>query len=42
MDLPATLSDRNKLDVACRRVDAAQNEVERLYERWSELEGKMG
>jgi ATP-binding cassette subfamily F protein uup len=41
MDDPAVLADRNKLDAACRRVDAAQSEVQKLYARWEELEAKQ-
>jgi ATP-binding cassette subfamily F protein uup len=41
MDDPKVLADRNKLDAACRRVDAAQTEVQRLYARWEELETKQ-
>ncbi len=41
MGEPAVLADRNKLDAACRKVDGAQKEVDRLYERWGELEEKM-
>ena len=41
MDDPAVLADRNKLDVACRRVDAAETTVQKLYARWEELEAKQ-
>jgi ATP-binding cassette subfamily F protein uup len=41
MDDPAVLADRNKLDAVCRRVDAAQIQVQKLYARWEELETKQ-
>jgi ATP-binding cassette subfamily F protein uup len=41
MDDPAVLADRNKLDAVCRKVDAAQSAVQKLYARWEELEAKQ-
>jgi ATP-binding cassette subfamily F protein uup len=41
MDDPAVLADRNKLDAVCRKVDAAQVAVQKLYARWQELEAKQ-
>jgi ATP-binding cassette subfamily F protein uup len=41
MDDPIVLADHKKLDAACRRVEAAQIEVRRLYDRWTELEEKQ-
>jgi ATP-binding cassette subfamily F protein uup len=41
MDDPAVLADHKRLDAACRRVEAAQIEVRRLYDRWAELEEKQ-
>jgi ATP-binding cassette subfamily F protein uup len=41
MDDPAVLADRNKLDAVCRRVGDAQAKVEKLYDRWAELEAKQ-
>jgi ATP-binding cassette subfamily F protein uup len=37
---PDVVADRAKMHEACQRLSAAQQEVERLYARWSELEGK--
>jgi ATP-binding cassette subfamily F protein uup len=41
MDDPKVLADRNKLDAVCRRVEAAQVNVQKLYARWEELEAKQ-
>ncbi|HSI35666.1 MAG TPA: ABC-F family ATP-binding cassette domain-containing protein [Tepidisphaeraceae bacterium] len=41
MASPTVMANRDKMDAACRRVDTAQKEVDRLYARWSELEAKM-
>jgi len=41
MASPTVMANRDKMDAVCRRVDAAQKEVDRLYARWSELEAKM-
>jgi ATP-binding cassette subfamily F protein uup len=41
MDDPKVLADRNKLDAVCRRVEAAQTGVQKLYARWEELEAKQ-
>jgi len=40
MSEPAVLADHRKLDEVCRKVGEAQARVAKLYERWSELEGK--
>jgi ATP-binding cassette subfamily F protein uup len=37
---PAVMADRVKIHDACEALGAAQAEVERLYARWEELEGK--
>jgi ATP-binding cassette subfamily F protein uup len=41
MDDPKVLGDRNRLDAVCRRVEAAQVNVQKLYARWEELEAKQ-
>jgi ATP-binding cassette subfamily F protein uup len=41
MDDPAVLANRDKLDAVCRRVGEAQARVEKLYDRWAELEAKQ-
>jgi ATP-binding cassette subfamily F protein uup len=38
---PAVMADHEKMRAACERLGAAQHVVERLYGRWSELEGKQ-
>jgi len=38
MNDPAVLADRHKLTELCEKVDAAQQKVHVLYERWQELE----
>jgi ABC transport system ATP-binding/permease protein len=37
---PAVMADRGKMHDACERLGKAQQEVERLYARWAELEAK--
>ena len=39
---PAVMADHVRLNEALHEVSAAQQEVERLYARWAELEGKRG
>jgi hypothetical protein len=39
---PAVLADHVKSHEAFAQLAAAEQEVERLYARWSELEGKRG
>lgn len=41
MDDPSVLADRNKLNAACQKVEAAQNQVQKLYARWEELDAKQ-
>ena len=41
VDDPAVMSDRHQMHEACEKLGEAQNEVERLYARWAELEGKQ-
>jgi len=41
MDDPAVLADHRRLAEACKRVETAQLEVQRLYARWEELEEKQ-
>jgi ATP-binding cassette subfamily F protein uup len=41
MDDPAVLADRTRLADACKKVETAQLEVQRLYTRWEELEAKQ-
>jgi ATP-binding cassette subfamily F protein uup len=41
MDDPTVLADRNKLAEVCKRVETHQLEVQKLYERWQELEAKQ-
>jgi ATP-binding cassette subfamily F protein uup len=40
MNDPATLADRRRLTDVCEKVDAAQQKVHALYERWQELEAR--
>ena len=42
LDEPAIASDGAKLHAACLALEAARSEVERLYQRWTELEDKRG
>ena len=37
---PATMADRHRFAEVCTNVDAAQQRVHSLYERWQELEGR--
>jgi hypothetical protein len=37
---PSTLADRHRLADICTRVDAAQQKVHALYERWQDLEAR--
>jgi ABC transport system ATP-binding/permease protein len=39
---PAVTSDPQRLKAACIEMDEAQNSLDRLYERWAELEKKKG
>jgi ATP-binding cassette subfamily F protein uup len=39
---PAVTGDPSRLKVACVEMDEAQNSLDRLYERWAELERKKG
>jgi ATP-binding cassette subfamily F protein uup len=39
---PSIVSDPGKLTEAAARLDSAQDEVDRLYERWAELSEKAG
>ena len=40
MNDPAILADRHKLTELCEKVDAAQQKVHVLYERWQDLEAR--
>jgi ATP-binding cassette subfamily F protein uup len=40
LEVPEVVADPAKLTVAVREMDAAQNEVDKLYSRWAELEAK--
>jgi ATP-binding cassette subfamily F protein uup len=40
LEVPEVVADPAKLTVAVREMDAAQNEVDKLYARWAELEAK--
>jgi ATP-binding cassette subfamily F protein uup len=40
MDDPATMADRHRFAEVCTNVDAAQQRVHALYERWQELEAR--
>ena len=40
MNDPATLADRHRLTEVCTQVDAAQQRIHALYERWQELEAR--
>jgi ATP-binding cassette subfamily F protein uup len=40
MEDPKVLADRNRLHDVCTKVDAAQKNVQELYARWQELEGR--
>jgi ABC transport system ATP-binding/permease protein len=40
LERPDIVSDPAKLTVAAREIDAAQEQVDRLYARWAELEAK--
>ncbi|GAB5495207.1 MAG: ATP-binding cassette domain-containing protein [Phycisphaerales bacterium] len=37
---PSVSADHSKMTLACKELDEAQKEVERLYARWEELEAK--
>lgn len=39
---PAVMADHVRMTEACDRLHAAQEEVSKLYERWGELEAKVG
>ena len=39
---PAVIGDPSRLKVACVEMDEAQNSLDRLYERWAELDRKKG
>ena len=39
---PVVLADHVKMHEACEKLAAGQREVERLYARWGELEGRKG
>jgi ATP-binding cassette subfamily F protein uup len=41
MDDPATAADHQKMAQACREYEAAQAQVQQLYARWEELDGKQ-
>jgi ABC transport system ATP-binding/permease protein len=41
MNDPAVLGDRKKLDETCKKLDAANAAVAKLYARWAELEAKQ-
>jgi ATP-binding cassette subfamily F protein uup len=38
----ASTGDHTLMAAACRALEEAQKEVERLYHRWQELEAKRG
>ena len=38
---PAVMADRDRMHTACEQLGAAQQEVERLYARWAELEARL-
>jgi len=38
---PALISDPKKLQEHCKALAAAQEEIERLYQRWQELDTKQ-
>ena len=40
--LPEVVSNPERLIVLAGEIEQAEGEVERLFERWSELEGKKG
>jgi ATP-binding cassette subfamily F protein uup len=40
MNDPATLADRHRLTEICEQVDASQQKIHGLYERWQELEAR--
>ena len=41
LELPEVTSDPARLTAAVKEMDAAQDEVDRLYARWAELETKL-
>jgi len=42
MEGPEMLTNHTKLQEVCKKMEAAQGEVSRLYQRWEELEAKQG
>ena len=40
LELPEVVSDPARLTLAAAEIDLAQDEVDRLYARWAELEAK--
>jgi ATP-binding cassette subfamily F protein uup len=42
MEQPSVVANANSLEEHCRALDDAQKEVDRLYERWAELDEKTG
>jgi ATP-binding cassette subfamily F protein uup len=42
IDDPALAADQIKLEPIWQELESARNRVDRLYERWSELETKRG
>jgi ATP-binding cassette subfamily F protein uup len=42
LDDPSVFSDHTKVQAATERAEAAHQRVETLYQRWAELEAKVG